>query len=56
LATVTVADVKGVAQVYLDPAGFTTVVAGPLEETRAARHPRWPAALDNLEAELSNEE
>ena len=52
---VTAADVKRVAQEYLDPAGFTTVVAGPLTEIRAARHPRWPVALDELEAELSGE-
>ena len=50
---VTAADVKRVAQEYLDPADFTTVVAGPLAEIRAARHPRWPVALDDLEAELS---
>ena len=41
-------NVKRVAQEYLDPAGFTTVVAGPLAEIRAARHPRWPVALDEL--------
>ena len=53
---VTAADVKRVAREYLDPAGFTTVVAGPLAEIRAARHPRWPVALDDLEAELSGEQ
>ena len=51
--TVTPTGVKGVAREYLDPATFTTVVAGPLERIRAARHPRWPVALDDLEAELS---
>ena len=51
--SVTAAEVKRVAQEYLDPAGFVTVVAGPLTEIRAARHPRWPVALDDLEAELS---
>ena len=51
--SVTATDVKRVAQEYLDPAEFTTVVAGPLAEIRAARHPRWPVALDHLEAELS---
>ena len=50
--SVTAADVKRVAQEYLDPAAFVTVVAGPLAEIRAARHPRWPVALDELEAEL----
>ena len=51
--SVTAGDVKRVAQEYLDPAGFVTVVAGPLKRIRAARHPRWPVALDELEAELS---
>ena len=50
---VTTSDVKAVAQEYLDPAAFVTVVAGPMERIRAARHPRWPVALDELEAELS---
>ena len=54
--SVTAGDVKRVALEYLDPAGFTTVVAGPLAEIRAARHPRWPVALDDLEAELSGGE
>ena len=50
--SVTAGDVKSVAQEYLDPAAFVTVVAGPMERIRAARHPRWPVALDELEAEL----
>ena len=49
---VTAGDVKRVAQEYLDPATFVTVVAGPMERIRAARHPRWPVAFDELEAEL----
>ena len=53
---VTTSDVKAVAQEYLDPAAFVTVVAGPLARIRAARHPRWPVALDELEAELSGGE
>lgn len=53
VASVTAEDVKAVAQEYLDPASFVTVVAGPLERIRAARHPRWPVALDDLEAELT---
>ena len=53
---VTAAEVKRVAQEYLDPAAFTILVAGPLAEIRAARHPRWPVALDELEAELSSGE
>jgi len=53
VGAVTAADVKAVAQDYLDPSAFVTVVAGPLERIRAARHPRWPVALDDLEAEFS---
>lgn len=45
-------DVRAVARQYLDPATFVTVVAGPLERIRAARHPRWPVALDQVEADL----
>ncbi len=51
--SVTSAEVQRIASRYLDPAGFVTVVAGPLEAIRAARHPRWPVALEDLEAELS---
>ena len=53
VGSVTSADVKRVAQEYLDPSAFVTVVAGPMERIRAARHPRWPVALDDLEAELT---
>jgi zinc protease len=51
--SVTAADVKAVARQYLDPATLVTVVAGPLERIRAARHPRWPVVLDEVEAALS---
>ena len=51
--SVTAGDIKAIAQEYLDPATFVTVVAGPLARIRAARHPRWPVALDELEAALS---
>lgn len=51
--SVTPDDVKTVAQAYLDPEAFVTVVAGPLERIGAARHPRWPVALDELEADLT---
>lgn len=47
---VTVAQVKDVAARHLDPASMVTVVVGPLSEIRAARHPRWPIALDDLAA------
>ena len=53
VGSVTAEDVKAVAQEYLDPSAFVTVVAGPLERIRAARHPRWPVALDDLVAELT---
>lgn len=53
VGAVTAEDVKAVAREYLDPSAFVTAVAGPLERIRAARHPRWPVALDDLEAELS---
>lgn len=53
VGSVTAADVKAVARDYLDPSAFVTVVAGPLDRIRAARHPRWPVALDDLEAELT---
>ncbi len=49
---VTPDDVKAIAREYLDPATFVTVVAGPLDRIRAARHPRWPVALAEVEAEL----
>ena len=45
---VTAAQVKEVATRYLDPASLVTVVVGPLEQIQAARHPRWPASLDDL--------
>ena len=56
VGSVTARDVKTVAQEYLDPAAFVTVVARPLARIRAARHLRWPVALDELEVELSGEE
>jgi zinc protease len=45
---ITVEQVKTIAQRLLDPATMVTVVAGPLTEIRAARHPRWPIGLDDL--------
>ena len=45
---VTAAQIKDAATRYLDPAALVTVVVGPLEQIRAARHPRWPASLDEL--------
>ena len=54
--SVAVDDVKRVARDHLDPAGFVTVVVGPLERIRAARHPRWPVGLDAIEAEFASGE
>ena len=51
--SLTAGDIKAIAQEYLDPASFVTVVAGPLARIRAARHPRWPVALDEVEADLT---
>ena len=51
--SVTTAEVDAVARAYLDPSAFVTVVAGPLDRIRAARHPRWPVALDDVEADLA---
>ncbi len=53
---VTVADVKRIARAHLDPVEFVTVVAGPIERIRAARHPRWPVGLDAIEAEFASGE
>jgi zinc protease len=40
--------VEAVAKKYLDPRTMDTVVIGPIERIREARHPRWPADLDAL--------
>ena len=50
--SVTAADVKGAADRYLDPSSLVTVVVGPIARIRAARHPRWPVSLDEVEASL----
>jgi predicted Zn-dependent peptidase len=42
--------VKDLADKYLDQAEMTTVVVGPIEKIRQARHPRWPIAFDELES------
>lgn len=49
---VTAADVKAMARRYLDPATLVTVVVGPLDKIRVARHPRWPVGLEEVEARL----
>lgn len=45
---VTVQQVRRVAQKYLPAAQMTTVVVGPIDTIRRARHPRWPVVLDDL--------
>ena len=45
---VTVAQVRDVARRYLPATQLTTVVVGPIDTIRRARHPRWPAALDEV--------
>jgi predicted Zn-dependent peptidase len=50
---VTAEQVKAAALKYLDPADMVTVVVGPLEQIRRARHPRWPITLDGLNPRLT---
>jgi predicted Zn-dependent peptidase len=45
---VTSDQVKSVAAKYLAREAMATVVIGPLEKIRQARHPRWPVSLDDL--------
>jgi len=45
---VTADQVKEVAAAYLDRNAMATVVVGPLDRIREARHPRWPVALDDI--------
>ncbi len=49
---VTAEDVTAAARKYIDPRALTAVVVGQIEEVRAARHPRWPFALDDARALL----
>jgi predicted Zn-dependent peptidase len=53
---VTIAQVKHAAKTYLDPASLSVVVVGPIAHIRNARHPRWPAALDQLGFQLKSNE
>jgi predicted Zn-dependent peptidase len=43
-------DVTAVARKYLNPGIMTAVVLGRIDDIREARHPRWPAALDEVPA------
>ena len=45
---VTVDQVTAAAQTYIDPRAMTAVVLGQIAEIRAARHPRWPVAFDEV--------
>ena len=49
---VTAADITAAAHKYIDPGALTAVVVGQIDEVRAARHPRWPVALDEVPALL----
>jgi zinc protease len=50
---VTAEQVKAVAQKYLKPIEMKTVIVGPIEKIRPARHPRWPVGLDELASKTS---
>jgi predicted Zn-dependent peptidase len=41
--------VKEAALKYLSPSEMTTVVVGPMERIRQARHPRWPVDFHDLQ-------
>ena len=45
---VTAQQVKAAAAKYVHPDQFGTVLIGQIDKARAARHPRWPAALDEV--------
>jgi predicted Zn-dependent peptidase len=45
---VTAAQVKQMANKYLDPDRMQTAIVGPIDTIRRARHPRWPVDLDSL--------
>ena len=41
-------DQVAAAAKYLDPKAMDTIVVGPIQQIRKARHPRWPVDLDSL--------
>ena len=45
---VTAQQVQAAAIKYIHPDQLGTVLIGQIETVRAARHPRWPAALDEV--------
>ena len=46
--SVTAEEVTAAAVGYINPGAMTAVVVGQIDEVRAARHPRWPFALDEV--------
>ena len=46
--SVTAAEVTAAAHKYVAPASLTAVVVGQIDAVRAARHPRWPVALEEV--------
>ena len=50
---VTADQVEAAARKYLDPQAMDTIVIGPIERIREARHPRWPVELDSLSSGTS---
>ncbi|MCY4398302.1 MAG: hypothetical protein OXE96_03015 [Gemmatimonadetes bacterium] len=49
---VTAEEVTAAAVEYIDPGAMTAVVVGQIDDVRAARHPRWPVALDEVPSQL----
>jgi zinc protease len=45
---VTAEQVQAAASKYIQPDQLATVIIGQLDAVRTARHPRWPAAIDEL--------
>ena len=47
---VTAEDAGSLAEKYLNPAEMATVVVGPMQRIREARHPRWPVDFGAIES------
>jgi hypothetical protein len=45
---VTAEHVQAAAYKYIHPEQLATVIIGQLDAVRTARHPRWPAAIEEL--------
>ena len=50
LEAVSIERVAAVAK-HLDPNAMDTVIVGPIQRIREARHPRWPVDLDSLSSD-----